>query len=227
MGTKAAKSSARELIDVQTPTGLAQADLELPTSAPAGLLVLGHGAGGGIDAPDLKAMTAAAREAGLAVARVRQPYSVAGRRAPAPAPQLDTAWIAVVGQLAAMLRADYPRLPIAVGGRSSGARVACRTALATGAVGVVALAFPLHPPGHPEKSRAAELEAGVPLLVLQGSRDPFGGPAEFPADITIQEVTGADHRLVGPPLETAIAAAMSWLSPLLVTAVSARGRLRH
>ena len=222
-----ARSRARDIVDVPTPAGLAQAVLELPTSTPAGLLVLGHGAGGGIDAPDLKAMTAAAREVGLAVARVRQPYSVAGRRAPAPAPQLDVAWIAVVGQLATTLRADYPRLPIAVGGRSSGARVACRTALATGAVGVVALAFPLHPPGHPEKSRAAELAAGVPLLVLQGSRDPFGAPAEFPGDTTSHEVTGADHRLVGPPWAAAIAAAVSWLAPLLTTRLSTRGRSRR
>jgi predicted alpha/beta-hydrolase family hydrolase len=218
------KRRSHDIIDVQTPTGLAQADIELPTSALAGLLVLGHGAGGGIDAPDLKAMTVAAREAGLAVARVRQPYSVAGRRAPAPAPQLDAAWIVVVGQLATMVRADHPRLPIVVGGRSSGARVACRTALATGAVGVIALAFPLHPPGHPEKSRAAELDAGVPLLVLQGSRDPFGGPAEFPRGTAIQEITGADHRLVGPQLGAAIAAAVSWLAPLLTTGVSARSR---
>jgi predicted alpha/beta-hydrolase family hydrolase len=190
-------------------------------------LVLGHGAGGGIDAPDLKAMTAAAREVGLAVARVRQPYSVAGRRAPAPAPQLDAAWIAVVAQLAATLRAEYPGLPIAVGGRSSGARVACRTAVATGAVGVVALAFPLHPPGHPEKSRAPELAAGVPLLVLQGSRDPFGGPAEFPGGTTIHEVTGADHRLVGPQLGAAIAAAVAWLTPLFTTGVSTRSPSRR
>jgi uncharacterized protein len=223
----ATKSRARELIDVQTPTGLAQADLELPTSTPSALLVLGHGAGGGIDAPDLKAMTAAAREAGLAVARVRQPYSVAGRRAPAPAPQLDDAWIAVVEHLATLLRADYPRLPIAAGGRSSGARVACRTALATGAVGVVALAFPLHPPGHPEKSRAAELEAGVPLLVLQGSRDPFGSPVEFPAGTKIHEVAGADHRLVGPPMAAAIAAAVAWLSPLLNTGANSKSRSRR
>jgi predicted alpha/beta-hydrolase family hydrolase len=221
-----AKSRARDIVDLPTPTGLAQAVLEVPTSTPAGLLVLGHGAGGGIDAPDLKAMTAAARDAGLVVARVRQPYSVAGRRAPAPAPQLDAAWTAVVEQLATALRADYPRLPIAVGGRSSGARVACRTAVATGAVGVIALAFPLHPPGHPEKSRAPELAAGVPLLVLQGGRDPFGGPAEFPPGTNIHEVTGADHRLVGPHLGAAIAAAVSWLAPLLTTAARPRSRSR-
>ncbi len=208
-----AKSQAHTLIDVQTPTGLAQADLERPTTAAAGLLLLGHGAGGSIDAPDLRAMTAAAREAGIAVARVRQPYSVAGRRTPAPAAQLDIAWTAVVEQLAAKL----PGLPIVVGGRSSGGRVACRTAAATGARGVLALAFPLHPPGKPDKSRAAELDAGVPVLVLQGDRDPFGGPSDFPAGVTVYEVEGADHRLAGPALPAAIATALAWLSDLLGT----------
>jgi uncharacterized protein len=199
------------LIDVQTPSGLAQADLERPTSAASGLLLLGHGAGGSIDAPDLRAMTAAALESGIAVARVRQPYSVAGRRTPAPAAQLDAAWAAVVEQLATTI----PGLPIIVGGRSSGARVACRTAAATGAVGVLALAFPLHPPGNPEKSRAAELDAGVPVLVLQGDRDPFGGPADFPTSVIVCEVVGADHRLAGPALPAAIATAVAWLSALL------------
>jgi len=208
-----AKSPARRLIDVQTPTGLAQADLERPTSAATGLLLLGHGAGGSIDAPDLRAMTAAAREAGIAVARVRQPYSVAGRRTPAPAAQLDAAWTAVVEQLAMTV----PGLPVVVGGRSSGARVACRTAAATGALGVLALAFPLHPPGKPEKSRAAELDAGVPVLVLQGDRDPFGGPADFPSSVTVCEVIGADHRLGGPALAVAIAAAVEWLSAVVST----------
>jgi uncharacterized protein len=199
------------LIDVQTPSGLAQADLERPTSGASGLLLLGHGAGGSIDAPDLRAMTAAALESGIAVARVRQPYSVAGRRTPAPAAQLDAAWAAVVEQLATTI----PDLPIIVGGRSSGARVACRTAAATRALGVLALAFPLHPPGKPEKSRAAELDAGVPVLVLQGDRDPFGGPADFPTSVMVCEVVGADHRLAGPALPTAIATAVAWLSALL------------
>lgn len=205
------KSRASALIDVQTPTGLAQADLEFPKTATSGLLLLGHGAGGSIDAPDLRAITAAACDAGIAVARVRQPYSVAGRRTPAPAAQLDAAWRAVVEQLAAM----NPGLPIVVGGRSSGARVACRTAAPTGALGVLALAFPLHPPGRPEKSRAAELDAGVPVLVLQGDRDPFGGPADFPRHVSVCAVVGADHRLAGPALPAAIATALSWLSALL------------
>ncbi|HEY0869385.1 MAG TPA: alpha/beta family hydrolase, partial [Acidothermaceae bacterium] len=108
-------------------------------------------------------------------------------------------------------------LPIVVGGRSSGARVACRTAAATGALGVIALAFPLHPPGKPEKSRVAELDAGVPVFVLQGDRDPFGGPSDFPSGVTVCEVTGADHRLAGPALPAAIEAALAWLAALLTT----------
>lgn len=204
-------------IRVPTAVGLAEAELSRPVAAPTGLLVLGHGAGGSIDAPDLRAVTAAALDAGIAVGRVRQPYLVAGRRAPAPATQLDIAWTAVVEHLRVVLGAQWPGLRVLVGGRSSGARVACRTSGATGAVGVLALAFPLHPPGHPEKSRAPELEVGVPLLVLQGARDPFGGPDQFPATVAVHEVSGADHRLAGPALAAAVSVAVSWLSATLAS----------
>jgi predicted alpha/beta-hydrolase family hydrolase len=133
-------------------------------------LVLGHGAAGGVESPDLVGAANAAHEAGLTVALVEQPYRVAGRRSPAPATQLDTAWIAVVRQLSF-------ELPLVVGGRSAGGRVACRTAADVGAVAVLCLAFPLHPPGKPEKSRLDELDAvAVPTLVVQGERDPFGIP---------------------------------------------------
>ncbi len=150
----------------------------MPAGDLAALLVLGHGAGGDVDAPDLTALRAACLEAGVAVARVTQPYRVAGRRAPAPAAHLDEAWIAAV----AAARADrrLANLPLIVGGRSSGARVACRTARALGAVAVVALAFPLHPPGRPERTRDAELDTGVPTLVVNGDRDPFGVPTPRP-----------------------------------------------
>ena len=200
-----------------TAVGVAEAELARPVAAPTGLLVLGHGAGGSIDAPDLRAVTDAALDAGIAVGRVRQPYLVAGRRAPAPATQLDIAWTAVVEHLRAVLGAQWPGLRVLVGGRSSGARVACRTSGATGAVGVLALAFPLHPPGHPEKSRAPELEVGVPLLVLQGARDPFGGPDQFPATVAVHEVSGADHRLASPALAAAVSVAVSWLSATLAS----------
>jgi uncharacterized protein len=157
--------------DLETPHGPARAHLH-PVDGAAALLVLGHGAGGGVSAPDLVAATEAARAAGVAVALIEQPYRVAGRKSPAPAHQLDAAWLAVVEQL----RGD---VPVFCGGRSSGARVACRTAAGTGAAGVLCLAFPLHPPGRPEKTRLEELEAvEVPVLIVQGERDPFGMPPE-------------------------------------------------
>ena len=160
--------------ELDTPHGLARAHIH-PADAPHAALVLGHGAGGGVEAPDLVGATKAANEAGLSVALVEQPYRVAGRRSPAPARQLDAAWLAVVPQL-------FPGVPLIVGGRSAGARVACRTAAETQAVAVLCLAFPVHPPGKPEKSRLEELDAvTVPTLVVQGERDPFGTPPEAPS----------------------------------------------
>jgi predicted alpha/beta-hydrolase family hydrolase len=137
--------------------------------------VLGHGAGGGVEAGDLRQAVAAARALGWTTVRVEQPYRVAGRRvSPAPA-RLDEGWLAVLAAL-------EPHGPVVVGGRSAGARVACRTALRAGARAVLCLAFPLHPPGRPDRSRAPELAgAGVPAVVVQGERDPFGGPADLRA----------------------------------------------
>nr|WP_222132285.1 alpha/beta family hydrolase [Pseudonocardia sp. C8] len=154
-----------------------------------GLLLLGHGAGGGIGAPDLLAATTAATAAGFDVGLVEQPYRVAGRRAPAPAGHLDEAWLAV----AAAMRKDRD-LPLVQGGRSSGARVACRTAAATGATGVLCLAFPLHPPGKPERTRLPELDgAGVPVLVVQGRADRFGVPGDGPQRQVV--LVDGDHGL--------------------------------
>jgi uncharacterized protein len=139
--------------------------------------VLGHGAGGGIGAKDLVVAAEAANEAGFSAALVEQPYRVAGRRSQPPAKQLDAAWLAVIAELRT---GELRSLPLVVGGRSAGARVACRTAAETGAVAVLCLAFPLHPPGRgddPTKSRLGELQAvKVPVLVVQGERDPFGMP---------------------------------------------------
>ena len=155
--------------EIETPHGPARVELH-PVDSPRGTLVLGHGAGGGIGAPDLVAARDAALALDVAVALVEQPYRVAGRKSPAPAAQLDVAWLAVLGALDAAQ-------PLFVGGRSSGARVACRTAEAAGAAGVLCLAFPVHPPGRPEKTRLAELDGvAVPVLVIQGERDPFGMP---------------------------------------------------
>lgn len=192
--------------EIGTPRGPARVDVDLPHPEPATLLVLGHGAGGGVDAPDLIALRDAAVGVGLAVARVTQPYRVAGRRAPAPAGQLDEAWVAVVGELLRRHRST-PRL--VVGGRSSGARVACRTAGAVSAVGVVALAFPLHPPRAPQRSRAAELETGLPTLVVNGDRDPFGVPAAGP-EIRVEVRPGERHDLRRDPVGIA-EVVLSWL----------------
>ena len=165
------------VLDIDTPHGPARAHLHEPAAEPAGAVVLGHGAAGGVGAPDLVAATGVATGLGFAVALVEQPYKVAGRKSVAPAGQLDTAWIAVLERL----RPELPPGPLVTGGRSSGARVACRTADAVGAAGVLCLAFPVHPPGKPEKTRLAELDAvGVPVLVVQGESDPFGMPPAAP-----------------------------------------------
>jgi predicted alpha/beta-hydrolase family hydrolase len=198
-------------ITVDTPHGPARAHLHSVRS-PRGALVLGHGAGGGVTARDLAAAANAARAQGLSVALVEQPYRVAGRRSPAPAHQLDAAWIAVIGDLSVRrLRG----LPLVVGGRSSGARVACRTAEQTGAVGVLCLAFPLRPPrrsGAPAASRLPELDSvQVPTLVVQGVRDPFGMPPAGPQR-TVVQVQG-DHSL-RTDLQTVTAAVESWLDGL-------------
>jgi predicted alpha/beta-hydrolase family hydrolase len=178
--------------------------------APVGALVLGHGAGGGVEARDLVAATAAAQSAGLSVALMEQPYRVAGRRSPSPANQLDAAWIAVVSRLrdGAFSGLDL----FLTGGRSAGARVACRTAAETGSDGVVCLAFPLHPPGRPEKSRLEELDAvTAPTLVVQGERDPFGMPPEGP-NRTVVRVPGT-HSLGDSAAVTAAVA--EWLATRL------------
>src|SRR4051794_4771061 len=161
------------MLELETPHGLARAKLRA-VEQPVGTVVLGHGAGGGVDSPDLVAAATAANEEGLTVALVEHPYRVAGRRAPAPAHQLDGAWLSVIEQLAL-------ERPLIVGGRSLGARVACRTAGELDAAAVLCLAFPLHPPGKPEKTRLDELDAvQVPTLVVQGDRDPFGIPGAGP-----------------------------------------------
>ena len=175
------------MLELETPVGLARVRLE-EADSPRAALVLGHGAGGGIDSPDLAGATSAAREAGFTVALVEQPYRVAGRRSPAPAAQLDAAWVSVISQLPLAGR------PLLVGGRSAGARVACRTAADVGAAAVLCLAFPLHPPGRPEKSRLEELDAvELPTLVVQGERDPFGLPPAGP-NRTVVTVPGT-HSL--------------------------------
>jgi predicted alpha/beta-hydrolase family hydrolase len=170
--------------------------------------VLGHGAGGGAGAPDLVAATKAGNDSGMTVALMEQPYRVAGRRSPAPPRQLDAAWSAVVEQLR---DGELSGLPVVAGGRSAGARVACRTAADVGAVAVLCLAFPVHPPGKagdPSKSRLGELDAvKVPVLVVQGESDPFGMPPEAPGR-TVVRVPGNHSLRSAAPVRTAVA---EWL----------------
>ncbi|MEV6790968.1 alpha/beta family hydrolase [Streptomyces sp. NPDC051320] len=178
---------------VDTPAG--EARITWRNAARPGLvLAVSHGAGGGIEARDLRALADALPRLGVTVALVEQPWRVAGKKV-APAPKtLDSGWRAV---WPALLK---PGLPVIAGGRSAGARVACRTAAELGARGVLALSFPLHPPGKPEKSRQDELlGADVPTLVVQGGNDPFGKPAEFPAGaFELVEVPSADHGFAVP-----------------------------
>ncbi|MGO4255342.1 alpha/beta hydrolase family protein [Marmoricola sp. RAF53] len=176
---------------VPTPQG----DARLVTyraREPQVTLVLTHGAGGGIEAADLVALAGALPRHGITVVLVEMPWRVVGKKlAPRPA-LIDQAYTSVLAAL-------RPRTPVVLGGRSAGARAACRIAAGAGAAGVLALAFPLHPPGKPEKSRLDELEgAGVPTLVVQGERDPFGTPAEFPADVDLAVVPSGDHALRVP-----------------------------
>lgn len=204
-------------IDVPTPHGPARVHLET-VGGTRGTLVLGHGAGGGVTARDLVTAAGVAGSLGLSVALVEQPYRVAGRRSAAPAHQLDAAWVAVIEHL----RADaVPGGGLVTGGRSSGARVACRTAAATGADGVLCLAFPLQPPPRqgrsPGPSRLSELDAvTVPTLVVQGERDRFGIPPEGPLR-TVAVVRG-DHAL-RTDLAAVGDAVRAWLSRLLAGAV--------
>jgi predicted alpha/beta-hydrolase family hydrolase len=197
------------MLEMDTPHGRASAQVHSVDRARAAL-VLGHGAGGGVSSRDLTAVTGVALSQDVSVALVEQPYRVAGRRAPAPPRQLDAAWTSVIDQL---LAGELRGLPLVVGGRSSGARVACRTAEATGAVGVLCLAFPLQPPRRsgaaPAASRLSELDAvTVPMLVVQGARDPFGIPPAT-ASRTVVQVPG-DHSL-RTDVAAVAAAVEAWL----------------
>jgi predicted alpha/beta-hydrolase family hydrolase len=202
--------------EIGTPHGPARAHITDVNGTVRGTLVLGHGAGGGVESADLVAVTEEAAAAGWRVVRVEQPWRVAGRRIATAPPKLDEGWAAVLDRL----RADGMLTgTLVLGGRSAGARVACRTAAEQGAAGVLALAFPLHPPGRPEKSRAHELTAvAVPLVVVQGETDAFGGPADVAAALTgragasVYAVPG-DHAL-RRNVDVVAAAVLSWLDEL-------------
>lgn len=199
-------------MEVPTAAGSAQVQLDR-VAGPAFLLVLTHGAGGGVDSADVLAARQAGLGLGAAVARVLQPYRVRGARAPGPAARQDAAWLEIV----AVLANEHPSLPLVQGGRSNGARVVCRTARKAGAKAVVALAFPLHPPGRPQQSRLAELRsAGVPVLVVNGDRDPFGIPPGGQG-VNVVTVPGEGHALRRRP-EDVRSAVERWLGEVMAPA---------
>jgi uncharacterized protein len=211
----AATITGMKILEVDTPHGLAKAHVH-PVERPRAALVLGHGAAGGAESPDLVEAMTAARAEQVTVALIEQPYRVAGRRAPAPVRQLEAAWTAVVDHLRT---GELRGLPLVVGGRSLGARVACRTVEATGAVAVLCLAFPLQPPGRSgaaKPSRLQELDdVPVPTLVVQGERDPFGMPPPGTRRIVVQ-VPG-NHSLKAD-LEAVSAAVRAWLPDVIARA---------
>ncbi|AXB45035.1 alpha/beta family hydrolase [Amycolatopsis albispora] len=195
-------------VQVDTDYGPARVELHCAEEGRA-VLLLGHGAGGGFGAKDLIVVTRAAQAVGVHVVLVEQPYRVAGRRAPAPAKQLDNAWLTV----AEAVDDQFDGLPAVFGGRSSGARVACRTSAAGQAVAVLCLAFPTHPPGKPEKTRQPELDGvEVPTLVVQGERDPFGIPAAGPHHELV--LLAGDHSL-SADLDGVGRATSEWLERVL------------
>jgi predicted alpha/beta-hydrolase family hydrolase len=205
------------VVAVDTPHGQANAHLH-PADDPVSALILGHGAAGGVTSRDLVAVTEVARPEGVSVALVEQPYRVAGRRSPAPAHQLDAAWTAVIDHLRA---GELRGLPLITGGRSSGARVACRTAEATAPVAVLCLAFPLQPPrrsgSSPASSRLTELDAvTVPMLIVQGERDQFGMPPSGPGREVVQVPGNHSLRTDVPAVA---AAAREWLATIVREAV--------
>jgi predicted alpha/beta-hydrolase family hydrolase len=220
-----AASISVKALEIDTPFGMATAHLS-SADEPRAAVVLGHGAGGGVEAKDLVAVARVVHSVGMKVALVEQPYRVAGRRSPAPAHQLDTAWTAVIDYLVA---GELHGLPLVVGGRSSGARVACRTAETTGAVGVLCLAFPLQPPRRsgatPAQSRLPELDAvTIPVLVVQGTRDPFGMPPASERR-TVVQVAG-DHSL-RTDLDAVSQAVGDWLLGIVTDGFGSGARRRE
>lgn len=216
---RAAHETANTRETVGTPAGDARITWHRAPDADArAVLALGHGAGGGIEVRDLAGLAAALPARGVTVALIEQPWRVAGKKVASAPKTLDRA------QVALWPRLTRHGLPVVSGGRSAGARVACRTAGELGADAVLALSFPLHPPGRPEKSRADELVgAGLPTLVVQGGRDPFGRPEEFPAGTHIVEVPGGDHGFAVPKraevgqqaaMDALTGAVASWLAGL-------------
>lgn len=204
------------IAELETPVGIGRLHASVAAD-PVAILLLGHGAGGGVDTVDLATLAVALPPSGITVIRFEQPWRVAGRKVAGPPPTLDKAWRSALAEVLAR----YHALPLFVGGRSAGARVACRC-FASPAQGVVALSFPLHPPGRPERSRAAELVAvAEDTLVVQGSRDPFGTPADIAKAVSGTGLAGlVTLDGVGHSLVSRSAAARQRLEPILATVVT-------
>lgn len=190
--SQAAFADETRLLD--TPEGPGRARLHYPReSSIRGTILLGHGAGGQKDSADLARLATKLPAEGWVVALVDQPWRVAGRKIASLPPRLDAAFVPMATALFSGPSA-LPR-PFVTAGRSAGARVGCRTAAAVDADAVVALSFPLHPPGQPSRSRYAELagalELRLPLVVVQGERDPFGAPEEL-------RTAGLEEELLAP-----------------------------
>jgi uncharacterized protein len=200
-------------VEIMTGGGVARAELDGEPGTARFLLVLTHGAGGSVGSPDLLAARDAALGLGGLVTQVTQPYRVRGARAPGSQVRQDAAWVEIVTALTGLV----PGVPLVQGGRSNGARVACRTADAVGALAVIALAFPLRPPGPRGRSREAELQAarsgGAAVLVLNGERDPYGIPSAGDADRVVV-VPGETHALRGHR-EVVVGAVADWLAGVL------------
>jgi predicted alpha/beta-hydrolase family hydrolase len=220
-----ASRTVTQLVTFSTSVGPARWHLDAAAGRGRALLALGHGAGGGVEAHDLQLLARWLPGLGVTVARFEQPWRLAGRPVAGPPRQLDAAW----SEALSAVRAQVPDAPVVVGGRSAGARVACRTAAPLGAAGVLSLAFPLHPPGRADRTRAAELTTDLPLLVVQGTRDTFGTAEEVkgalgPGSGEVEAITGADHALrvtrTGPLTqgeadELIFLAARRWLTRLV------------
>jgi hypothetical protein len=202
-----------QVVEIETSAGPARVELAAPAGPSAFLLLLTHGSGGTPDTADVLAVRDAVRALGAATALVTQPYRVRGARAPGSAPRQDAAWSAIIAALLRETAARSGPLPLVQGGRSNGARVVCRTARAVGAAGVIALAFPLHPPGQPGKSRDGELRAaGTSVLVINGERDPFGVPEpDETTDVLV--IPGETHALSRRPAVISDAVT-AWLGAL-------------
>jgi predicted alpha/beta-hydrolase family hydrolase len=199
---------------VSTPIGEARISWFQPAGQARAVVVLGHGTATGVESADLQAIARVLPPRDIAVALVTQPYRLFGGFQGSDEASLDIAWRHVWPQV------TRAAVPVVAGGRSAGSQVACRTAKDLGAVAVLALAYPLLGPGSPREL----LATGLPTLIVQGTNDPFGQPAQFPPlppEFEMVEVPFANHMFGVPAasgidaLATVTGAVTRWLEDLL------------